>query len=398
MARLQLWAWSSLVLCAWADILELPIWVRNSYATVQVEIGTPPQVHVLYFDTGSSTSWLDATTCGPDDCLNYSGYPRSPYNQSASSTASAVGTSDSIGYLGGGVVGPILSDTFSIPSVRNHAPHWTQTFLSANESSWEDLPADGFLGLAFSTIASPGSTTVMETLMQLSPDLIAEPRFAIYYGRNLNDTGAGPGDGELTLGGSHEDRFAVNGDLTWIPVELEFAEFELWRANAVSIVGSTGIGSTSGASNTSTDFGFAWAVFDTGAGQIAVPPSFVDAVYESIGMNYSEILSGHVKPLCADFDDSWSLTFMLGDETNPTPLTITGTQLQQPGFAGEPQYCWPPVSSSGNDGLVLIGSPFLQQFYTVFDFGSFDVQSYRPRVGVGELQREWKPQVLNYGR
>jgi saccharopepsin len=300
-------------------------------------------------------------------------------------------SSGGIGYLGGNVDGPIYADYFSIPSRRNHAPEWNQTFLSATNSSWSFLPADGFLGLAFSTIANPGTKTVMETLMQLSHRLLAEPRFAIYYGRELTDTGASPGDGALTLGGSHEDRF-VEGDLTWVDVELEFAEFELWRTNAVSIVGTTGVGTSSGAHKVTTDLGFAWAVFDTGAGLIEVPTSAVEAVYGSIGMNYTAILHDHVIPRCSDFNDTWSITFMLGDESNPTPITITGSQLQQTNFAGQgDNACWPPISDSGYEGLTLIGSQFLQQFYTVFDFGAYDVASYKPRIGFGELKREWKP-------
>jgi len=332
------------------------------------------------------------TSCTPDNCPNYSGFARNPYNASASSTGILIANnSGGIGYLGGNVDGTIRADYFSVPSKRDHAPQWNQTFLSANSSSWATLPADGFLGLAFTTIANTGTMTTMETLMQLPHQLLAEPRFALYYGRELTDTGNSAGDGALTLGGSHEDRF-VEGDLAWIDVELEYAEFELWRTNAVSIVGTTQIGAASGPQKITAELGFAWAVFDTGAGLVEVPPSVIDAVYESIGMNYSAILHDHVIPKCSDFNDSWSLTFMLGDESSPVPITITGSQLQLTNFADQGDAaCWPPLSSSGYEGLTLIGAQFLQQFYTVFDFGAYDVASYKPRIGVGELKRQWKP-------
>jgi saccharopepsin len=37
----------------------------------------------------------------------------------------------------------------------------------------------------------------------------------------------------------------------------------------------------------------------------------------------------------------------------------------------------------------LIGTPFLQRHYTVFDFGADKVEEYEPRIGFGRLKKEW---------
>ncbi len=84
--------------------------------------------------------------------------------------------------------------------------------------------------LAFSSIADAGTTTLVETLLE--DGLLDKPRFAIYYGKELNDTGAGPGEGVITIGASEEDKY-VDGELTWIePLQQFNGQYQLWRGPA----------------------------------------------------------------------------------------------------------------------------------------------------------------------
>lgn len=299
-----------------------------------------------------------------------------------------MGTYGSIDYLGGVTAGEGAKDVFSLPTSPNTT--WTQSFLAADQSSWFNIPADGFLGLAFSTITDANTTTMVETLMQ--DGLLDEPRFGLFYGTNLKDTGAGPGDGTLTFGGSHEDQY-VDGEMKWAELSSPGDNAQLWRVNMQYMVGSqpaTNANTTGSVQSTVTLSG-AWGVFDTGAGRIYVPDPYVESIYESIGMNYSAILNGDVIPLCEDFTDAWSVEFNFGDSWNPTTITLTGDMLKKPGFAtGEEKYCWPPFDTSGSNGLFLFGGDFLHLFYTVFDFGAFEPVNYTARIGFGALKEEYK--------
>ncbi|RYP78092.1 hypothetical protein DL771_000785 [Monosporascus sp. 5C6A] len=364
-----------------AAVIDLPIWFRNTYANVQVEIGTPPKNHLLRFDTGSATTWVVDEVC-ETECANYSGYPRNGYNASASSTAGSLGIYGSIDYLGGVTAGPGVYDQFSIGGTS-----WNQTFMAANESSWAQTAADGFFGLAFSSIADAGTATVVETMMQQG--MLDEPRFGIYYGTEFNDTGDGPGDGELTIGGSKEEKY-MDGDLTWVPLQYTSDGFQVWRTSIAAMTGST---TSANGTKEETTVGFeewSWSVFDTGAGSISVPENQVDAIYASIGMDYRAILHGHRIPLCSEFNSSWSVSFNFSDDDETRVITLTGDQLARPGFAGREDACWPPFDGGNSDGFFLIGTPLLHQFYTVWDFGAEEVQNYQPRIGFGALKPEFR--------
>lgn len=373
---------------ALSAVFELPIRLNQGYAMVEMEVGTPPVSHSLLFDTGSSTTWIVTDACNDtDDCPNNSGYNRTGYSESGSSTYKPMGTYATIGYLGGETSGSGVTDIFSVPSSPNVT--WTQSFMAVNESSWFNIPADGFLGLGFSTIADANTTTIVETLMQ--DGLLDKPRFALYYGTETENTGDGPGNGKLTFGGSHEDVY-VEGDLLWSDLEYADDQAQLWRVNMQYLIGTKPSNSTSGSTQSTITAVGDWGVFDTGAGRISVPDWAIEDIYASIGMNWTAIINGDHIPLCTEFTDAWSIEFNFGSPYTPTVITITGEMLKVPGFAtGEDKYCWPPLDTSGSDGLFLFGNEFLQMFYTVFDFGAFEPADYAARIGFGVLKEDYKP-------
>lgn len=355
---------------------------------VEVEMGTPAVSHSLLFDTGSATTWLVTSECAKtSSCNNYSGWNRTGYEASASSTSKAMGTSASIDYLGGLTAGDGVEDVFYVPSQPNTT--WTQSFLAADQSSWSNIPADGFMGLAFTTIADANTTTIVETLMQAN--VLDEPRFGLYYGTETNDTGGVAGDGKLTFGGSHEELYA-EGDLKWATLSAPADNAQLWRVNMQYAVGHAPDNTTAGTAGSTVTLSGAWGIFDTGAPRISVGDAYIEKLYTAIGMNWTAIIGGDHIPLCEEFTDAWSVEFNFGDSYDPTTITLTGDMLKTPGFAtGEDKYCWPPFDTSGTDGLFLFGGEFLQKFYTVFDFGAFQPADYAARIGFGELKEEYKP-------
>jgi saccharopepsin len=300
----------------------------------------------------------------------------------ASSTGVSLGTWGDIDYLGGGTGGSGVADTFTFEETK-----WNQTFMAANESSWTATAADGIFGLAFSYVADAGTQTIVETMIQQG--ILDAPRFGIYQGTENNDTGNAAGDGVLTIGGSKEDKY-VDGDLTWVPLERLNGEYQVWRSPLQTVTGSKK-DQNGNISSTPTEFARAWGVFDTGGALMTVPPNEVNALYESIGWNYTAILKGDHFPLCTEFNSSWSFTFAFGEQKDETKtLTLTGDQWARPGFAYNSSLCWPPFEDGNTDGFFLFGSDFMSQFYTIFDFGAEEVVNYKPQVGFGALKKEYR--------
>lgn len=384
-----------------ASVLELPVVISNTYSSIKLDIGTPPKEHRLLFDTGSSTIFIVNTDCTDTSCPDGSApyYTRQKYNASASSSAVDFDAASSIPYLGGEVAGGIYQDVYSTP---DGSLEWNQTFLSANESSWRFITADGFLGLGFSSIAEQNTSTLVETL--LWDGKLDAPRFGLYYGTNLQDEGAQ--DGVLTIGGSHEDKY-VEGGMVFTPLRKE-NPYQLWRSplRSVSVLVASNPSDPSstvevhngrlptmdGANDTYPDANVTWpmygsgtAVFDTGAGGFSVPDEILGAMYYNLGWNLSKLYSHEEVFECKHMNASWAVTLTLGDGApeDDVSFSLRGDDFLKPGTQ-----CMPPFQGSGASSFALVGTTFLQRHYSVFDFGADKVADYQPRIGFGRLKKE----------
>jgi saccharopepsin len=385
-----------------ASVLELPVIMAGTYSSVKFDIGTPPKEHRLLFDTGSSTIFIVNTNCTETSCPDGSAplYNRQKYDASASSSAVDIGSSSTIPYLGGNVAGDIYQDIYSIPDGNIE---WNQTFLSANESSWRFITADGFLGLGFSSIAEPNTSTLVETL--LWDGQLDAPRFGLFYGTNFKDDGAQ--DGVLTIGGSHEEKY-VDGEIVYTPLRKE-DPYQLWRAPLRSVnmlvarnpndpnstvevhngrLPTTAVpeGTFPDANVTWSMFGSGAAVFDTGAGSLSLPEETIDGLFYNLGWNVTKLISHEEVFECKHMNASWAVTITLGDGApeDDVSFSVRGDEFLEPG-----KQCMPPFQGSGQSNFALIGTPFLQRHYSVFDFGADKVEDYQPRIGFGRLKKEY---------
>ncbi|KAL1797700.1 hypothetical protein ACET3X_004306 [Alternaria dauci] len=384
-----------------ASIIELPVIVRGSYSSVKLDIGTPAVEHRLLFDTGSSTIFVLNTDCTETSCPDgrISDYERVKYNASASSTSVDLGIPASIPYLGGDVAGDTVQDVFS---TTDGGLEWNQTFLSANQSSWRFITADGFLGLGFSSIAEKNTTTLVEQLLWNGQ--LDAPRFGLFYGTNLKDQGEQ--DGVLTIGGSHEDKY-VDGEMAYAPLRKE-AEYQLWRAplRSVNVLVAENPSSPNATidihngrlpttavtpgrfpkANVTWPMFTAGAVFDTGAGRLSVPTEIVDAMYYNLGWNRTKLVNGQERMGCQHLNASWAVTLTLGEGApeDDVSFTLRGDEFTKPGAQ-----CMPPFDDSEQYGFALVGTAFLQRYYSVYDFGADKVEDYQPRIGFGRLKKEY---------
>jgi saccharopepsin len=360
-------------------VLDLPIVAFNGYNMVELDVGTPASTYRLMFDTGSASTWILDKECA-ENCPNVSDWDRNPgYDAQGSSTANSTGKDAVIQYLGGRVAGVTVVEDFKHGDVT-----WKQPFIAANETNWAAQPNHGFMGLAFGSIADGGATPIFEDLM--AQGLMDEHKFGLYYNKKISDTPHDlRGKGVLTLGGSREEEF-VEGDMVTIDVTTGETGYDLWRSVLHSTT-STRAG-PNGTIETELDFFGGTIVFDTGASGIDVDPNNIEALYESIGMNWTAIIKDHYIPLCKDFNDSWSVSLEVGFFGSTRQVTLTGDMLVLPGFAGRDDACWPPFSPSNGPGFNLFGKQMLKNFYTVWDYGNFpgEGQYLSPTVSFGKVK------------
>ncbi|KAK6068236.1 hypothetical protein SCUP515_09731 [Seiridium cupressi] len=392
------YAFLAFAAAASAAILELPVHIQNTYSSVEFQVGSPAKPYRLLFDTGSSSAWVVNTDCTDTSCPNSSGYNRTGYAVSASSTAVDLDSYSRIPYVDGdGVAGWAIQDVFADEEGTHE---WNQTFLSTNESSWRFITADGFLGLGFSSIAENKTSSLVETL--LWDGQLDAPRFSLFYGNNLGDEGEH--NGVLSIGGSHEDVY-VEGDVAYVPLRQE-NPYQLWRTalRSVNVLAARGANSTvtvhNGELPTTDDpvgtwpkFNTTWpmygagrAVFDTGAGRISVPDEIIDAVYFNLGWNITKLMNGEERMERQHLNASWALSFTLGEgaEEDDMTFSIRGDEFIRPG-----EQCMPPVDNSGANNFALIGAAFMRRYYSVFDFGATTVEEYQPKIGFGRLKKEY---------
>jgi hypothetical protein len=347
---------------------------------VEFGVGTPGQNFRLLFDTGSASAWMVDAECA-ETCPHVNKGHRNGYNITESSTGKKTGDEANIDYLGGKIVGPTVQDKFTAGDLK-----WDSRFIAANESTWSSLAADGFMGLGFGSIQDGNATPIFESLMEQK--LMDKPRFGIYYSvADGDDTDDKPGKGLLTLGGSREDKY-VEGDLISVPLTANNGDYDLWRTILHSTTGKQdGKKCNTNRSECRTEMDGMSVVFDTGAASITFPESKIYDIYESIGMNYTAILKGEHVPLCSEFTKDWSVTLEIGYYGDEKNVTIRGDQLRRPGFANRDDACWPPFQD-GPEGYALIGTLFLRNFYTVWDYSLFpgEVGFMNPQLSFGYLK------------
>lgn len=299
------------------------------------------------------------------------------YAVNDSRTGMTTGEFGEIDYFGGRTAGPVVSDMITVGNFS-----WRQSFLAANESNWAAMPTDGFLGLAFNNFSVGNADTFMQTLLQQ----LDEPKFGIYLGKD-GDTAAGL----LTLGGSHEDQYS-DDDPTKIPIVKgrRSGEFDAWRS-VIQGLTVKGLQSSSCGKNVSDTVSLESGnvVFDTGAGSLALPSDKIEAAYELMGLNYTAVLWGDRVLSCSEFNSSWSVSFSFSpdDTTEAQVITLSGDELARPGFPAAEDACWPPFEDSGSAGFTLLGSPLLEKFYSIWDFGASDETSFAPTLGLAKLRK-----------
>lgn len=339
-----------------AAALTLP--ATQYYGTVRV--GDPAQPFRVVFDTGSGQLVLPSSKCDDGACR---GHRR--FASNSSKTAVEIGWADdpatplqdgddrdtkSLSLLRADVSGEFVRDGICLGDKGKDRLCATADFVVLTEESDDPfgrLEFDGVLGLAPTAPDSPEFS--LPQLLRRGGKELGGGTFAFY----LSPVSVGNG-GEIQFGGYRQDRLA--SQLTWAPL----LHNESWQVRVDDIViggKATGFCGKAGCH----------ALIDTGSSLIMAPGNVLFAVMNRLGLDDA----------CAN--TAPSLGFSVSgvhlelNQTDYLEHDADGCRLLLGSFSG----------SSGGPALVL-GYPFLRQYYTVFDLE-------RGRIGFGRANHQAKP-------
>jgi len=303
----------------------------------EVAVGTPPQRFIAAYDTGSANLVLPSRVCRSRVCRMHHRFSRK-----RSSTQTRISCRDSqilphghadrlrIKYGRGFIRGMCLQDQICVGSVCT-----VGNFISAVQESndpFSRFPFDGVLGLSPASLAKNKMFSLVARMT--SERALRHQVFSIYFSDSSSKTS------EVTFGDVKREHLA--SDLTWVPVEGKTGYWEV----AIEDVTIDGLPRKL--------CEHCHAAVDTGMSYLTAPSSMIERLEPFVGQ----------KNDCGDFHSLPTLGFLIkGQNFQLTPrdyaeLRSSGRCTLSLGALDVP----PPRGP-----ILVLGIPFLQKFYTVFD-------------------------------
>lgn len=311
----------------------------NFQYVVYISVGTPLQELSFIIDTGSSWTWLPATSC---DCHNSD----HRFDSSKSSSFISKAENKEINYGEGHVEGILSIETFQISGLEVNE----QVFvLIYEDSALDNLQSDGIFGLGFRSL-SDGYLTVIENLKEQGE--IDNAIFSIY----LSDINEGSLNSAITIGGSDAEYYG-----TGEPIELEISkEFGYW----ITSIDLVQIGDVK-----SKDYTL--AILDTGSSMIYGPAQQVSVVLDEISRKINDCtLESYLECPCTkgQYNDFPDFSLDMGGYI----FTITPENYLYYSSGS----CMVMILNS-NDFYWLLGQPLFREYYSVFDMEKEKITFYK---------------------
>ncbi|KAI9299552.1 aspartic peptidase domain-containing protein [Cunninghamella echinulata] len=169
---------------------------------IDLSIGTPPQPFSLVIDTGSSATWVPASTC-----TSACGNPYQKYNKDNSKTYKGTDIPFGIKYGQGFADGVLATDTFTVNNAT--VPNVFFAISNSNDGQLTQIRADGILGIgpdALSKYNNKKDQKEFPTLVSTmyNNKLLSNNLFSIYFQPlkgKVNMLDASRINGEITFGG-----------------------------------------------------------------------------------------------------------------------------------------------------------------------------------------------------
>ncbi|KAF9571771.1 1,3-beta-glucanosyltransferase [Mortierella alpina] len=330
----------------------------------EISIGKPEQTFKMLFDTGAiGVPWVPSVQCATSFKREFS-----KYDDSISTTYEAMGEQFCIRYMSGlEVKGRYGKDSLVVGNIKlDLATFGLVLYLS--DAFKDDQGIDGIFALGpesvyNASLFNPSLNMSVDTFMEtaLKEGVISDRIFSTYLpSRRHEDTVKG----EIVFGGIDRDRYT--GELTYVDV-INDSEYKYWTIRIDDI-------SVNGASLRLPGK----AVIDTGAGILRMSKAAVDAIHRAIP-NAVETRRFWLVPcdLIDNIEDR--ISFTIGGRDFHIPFADVPLKPTEP--PGEGQVCESQVTWSESEGNWVLGTPFLNNNYFVFDMDT----TRGPRVGIANL-------------
>lgn len=329
----------------------------NFQYVVTMSIGSPSQTIDLLVDTGSSWVLIPSKNC---DCHESS----HKFDPSSSSTYSSYNSEIDQKYGRGEVTGILSSDKLTLSSLKAY----NQTFLLiTEEADFDNLQADGVLGLAFNSL-SMGYNTLIDTLK--SQKTINQRLFSIYLSNRDQNVYS-----FMTIGGYNTTKYSSENALV-VNIEQDFGFWCFWME--------------------SSRFGdhfyedYTLGLFDTGGSMILGPEPEVDMITSQI----KEIASCYMDTvlICycnkSDIGMFPNFEFYIGGQefiVRPESYVYYKNNLCYVLFDYSYDFYW------------VLGQPFLREYYSVFDMDQMKVMLFPEKYVRNQKKSFWVLWVLAGG-
>jgi hypothetical protein len=246
----------------------------DNFYVAQIQIGTPPQITSLVFDTGSANLWvMDVScpcgshncnytsnhcnmTCPTVGCCDPAGFngcnnpsdpfvtpfpPKYLYDPSKSSTYNCTGEEIQIFYGLGNCKGLSATETIEVGGITVEEQGFFSAFTTAFIFSYQ--PMSGIFGLGYPQLAEGNILPPVNKM--IADGLLDEPIFSVW----MEDASVGATGGEIIFGGM--DQSKIVGPLNYVSVtdkgywqykldKIEFAGKVFNQANGYNVISDTG--------------------------------------------------------------------------------------------------------------------------------------------------------------
>lgn len=307
-----------------------------------IQIGTPPQVFHVCFDTGSANLWVPSAKCTTHNLACHS---HSTYDATKSSTYIRDGRDFSIEYGSGEMSGYVSNDTLTLGGVTLDSV----SFVEAIEEPGDDFvyaEFDGILGMGLPNLS------ILNLQEGLFKSLFAKTgagQFGFWLGHSKN-TQLG---GVLMLGGV--DQSYYTGGFSWIDLK----EPSYWQFHIESVA----LGGTTRKLHHNS-----LAMADTGTSLIYGPPTEVSMLVEALGLqgpnDYGEYTTS-----CKEKPNFPDIKFGMGGHVFAISAEDYFIEVDDDtcmlGIQGDPEF--------ESSHFWILGDVFLSNFVSVFDYDNLKV-------------------------
>jgi cathepsin E len=331
------------------EVINSQLENRGTYYVANIGIGNPPTNYNLLIDTGSGNTWIGSGNAYVKTSTSQQ-TPDSVSVQYGSSSFSGQEYIDQVTIADGLVISQQSIGVASTSSGFNNV--------------------DGVLGLGPVDLTvgtlSPDTNTNIPTVTDnlFSSGIISENLVGISFAP-ITDSSGSEINGEITWGGTDSSKFT--GAITYIPITSTSPANTFWGIDASATYGETTILSTTA------------GMVDSSTGLISIATDAFQIYQKATGgvpdraTGLLSITPDQFSNLKSFFISIGGTTFELTANAQIFPRALN-THIG--GTAGSIYLIIADIGTSSGAGLdFILGKPFMERFYTVFDTGN-------QRVGV----------------